>query len=381
MATLNYVLRDPVTGVGIPEQAVKLRIGPGFATDTHTLTDVSGKPGAYQIVDMSAVAKGEYELWVNGVKDTSFGRREITKQSDILLISDGHWDAQMKELKYLANGTTPQSAYTKAQAEAAHYTKDAVDVLVEANVSKAGDDTITGLKLFEVLPKAVGPDADPEELPEPESDGDFIYLKYFNQILASLNTNSYNQSPREIIVYPGAPVVTGKLYADIKTAVAYAFSQTPGTSKQYAVFIKSMSGDSATINAAAGSLKSNVHLIALGNFISIIIMDNSLAANTKIENATLYFGAGVIATDREFNGLELINCDVFAYRNLTLNNGRSKDCKILTADGYKAIFKNACDVENTIVNVAPDFTTHSGAKLYDVVEDVYTLPADPTIPA
>lgn len=89
MATLNYVLRDPTTGVGLPGQSVKLRIGPGFASDTYTLSDVSGKPGAYELADLSSFASGEYELWVNGSKDTSFGRREIFKSSQLLFKSGG----------------------------------------------------------------------------------------------------------------------------------------------------------------------------------------------------------------------------------------------------------------------------------------------------
>ena len=89
MATLDFILRDPDTGVGLPNQAVTLRIGPSFNTTTHTLADVSGKPGAYKLDDLSTFQAAEYELWVNGAKDDSFGRRELFQMTHILMKSGG----------------------------------------------------------------------------------------------------------------------------------------------------------------------------------------------------------------------------------------------------------------------------------------------------
>lgn len=90
MATsITIVLRDPVTGAGLPNQAAKLRVGPGFGADTYTMADVTGKAGSYKVDN---VASGTYKLFVNGVEDKSFGGdngREIFLGSDILFKSGG----------------------------------------------------------------------------------------------------------------------------------------------------------------------------------------------------------------------------------------------------------------------------------------------------
>ena len=94
MGSLTYVLRDVNTAVGIPGQDVKIRIGPGFVidADTHTFSDVTGKPGAYKITDSSVIKTGFYKAYVNGVEDESFGGpngREIIRGSDLVMKTGG----------------------------------------------------------------------------------------------------------------------------------------------------------------------------------------------------------------------------------------------------------------------------------------------------
>lgn len=89
MASITIVLRDPATGAGLPNQTVKLRMGPGFGSDDYTLSDVAGKAGSYKVDD---VITGTYKLYVNGVVDNSFGGnngREIFRGQDILMKSGG----------------------------------------------------------------------------------------------------------------------------------------------------------------------------------------------------------------------------------------------------------------------------------------------------
>jgi len=149
MATLNYVLRDPTTGEGLPGQAVKLRIGPGFASDTHSLTDVSGKPGAYELADLSAFAAGEYELWVNGSKDNSFGRRDIYKASQLLFKSGG---TMTGDINMGGNGITglktplnDYDAVTKLFLASFYLPSSALATLVDI----ASVQTVTGEKTFD----------------------------------------------------------------------------------------------------------------------------------------------------------------------------------------------------------------------------------------
>lgn len=89
MASVTIVLRDPTTGVGLPGQTVVLKRGPGFSVTDYTLTDIAGKPGAYEA---TGVTTAVYKLFVNGTEDKSFGGdegREIFRTDDLLLKSGG----------------------------------------------------------------------------------------------------------------------------------------------------------------------------------------------------------------------------------------------------------------------------------------------------
>lgn len=382
MASITIVLRDPTTGAGLPGQSLKFRhSADSFAADlSYVFTEIDSlsRPGAYKT---HGVDTETYKLWVNGSEDPTFGADEgidIFEKDDLMIKVGDIWDARSKKIENVTDATTAQGAYTKAQAEAAHYTKAQSDALVDDMVTISDDQTITSNKLFEKLPRAVGTDDDPE-IPEPTEDGELVPLKYLNQILATLNINPLLQSPQEIWVWGGATNSNGKRYGYIKDAVSSAFAQTPTVSKQFSILVKQMGPGVEYMNAGAGSLKSFVHLIAAGRFINIIMQDNSLLSESRIENATLYFGAGVITTDREFNKLELVNCKVYHYRNITWNNGGLINSTLIAASGYKSIIKNACNVENCIFSEEPDFDSHTGVALYDSVSGVFSAPADPTV--
>ena len=95
----TIILRDLTTGAGRTGLAVKLRRqDDNFATDYKTASEISGKPGVYEFLD---VPFNKYKLWVNGNEESSFGGTNgrwwpVDDMDDIFLAKDseGHWNHQ-----------------------------------------------------------------------------------------------------------------------------------------------------------------------------------------------------------------------------------------------------------------------------------------------
>lgn len=67
----TLVLRDLTSGAARSGLVVKLRdYSDDFATDKYTGTEIVGKPGVYEFID---IPFSKYKLWVNSVEDKSFG--------------------------------------------------------------------------------------------------------------------------------------------------------------------------------------------------------------------------------------------------------------------------------------------------------------------
>lgn len=382
MATsFEIVLRDLTTGAGRTGLNVKLYNHIDNFTDVVlTAVEKPGHAGVYEFTyDTFAIAR--YRLKVNSSWETSFSDDNGTWLYDgdnMMIIVSGAWDFKNKVGKNVANPVDDTDAVNKGWAIGQFYTKTEIDDALALKVALAGTQTITGLKNYEIIPTIVPTDSEPGVIPDPSEDGELIHFKYLNQVLNALPTNPYPMFAGVIRVVPGLAVVQiGRAYPSIKDAVAYAFTQTPAANKKFGIIVEGNNPGSEFINADAGSLKDHVHLIALGKHINIIIKDNTLSANTSINNSTLYFGAGIIATERSFNHLRIINCDVFNYRNLTIKNGGIEKTKCISDTGYKMKVEDNCHVEHSIFNTTPEKVNHTGAYFADEFSD-YDIPADPT---
>lgn len=67
----TVVLRNLTTGAGLTGLTVKLRRqDDNFASDYKTASEIGGKPGVYEFLD---VPFNKYKLWVSGAEDSSWG--------------------------------------------------------------------------------------------------------------------------------------------------------------------------------------------------------------------------------------------------------------------------------------------------------------------
>ncbi len=383
----TFTICDEETGLPRTGLTVTMRYSrDNFAATAYTATEVDDEnsPGEYRI---SNYVTAKYKTWINGSEDESFGGpygKPLISEEDLILLDtlSAYWDFKNKRAANINDPVNDKDGANKQWTVAQYYSKTAADALLAAKVAIAGTETVTGHKLFEVLPTItpVISDGDDLPLPIPSALGDVIYKKYFDYRLSLLTTTPTPQSVQHIRVYGGATTIVGKLYPDILSAVNYCvgLDPAPDAGHVFVITIENMGAGVELMTAAAGSIRDYINLVALGNFISIIIGDDSLESQSSIEGATLYLGAGLITTARDFT-FKLRDCTVYHYRDLTLTDGEAVNCKFIGAGSYKVILSGDCNVENCIFNNEPTVTAHTGVAIYDTVSGVYPIPDDPTV--
>lgn len=377
--SFNIVLADINTRLPRTGLTVKLRWHKdNFASNIIDCPEVSGKPGEYLVENYTTA---RYRMWVNGSPDPSWGGtagRPLISDEDLLLLSSGRWDFKGAGGKNLGDPTADGDPISRGWLLANFFTETEINALLALKVSLAGTQTVTGLKNFEIIPKIVPTDALPGVIPDPSLPGELIHFKYFHQVLSTIGANPNQQSSQLIRVFGGATVEIGKLYPNIKDAVARAFTGTPAATKVYSIAIENM-GPAEYMNAVSGSLKSFVNLVAAGRHIKIIMQDDSTLAECTISNATLFFGGNDVTTDREFQKLCLDNCTVYHFKNLTFRNSESiRNTRFVGASGKQVTFDLATNVEGCWLNADPDVSGCTGNTDYQKFTG-YTLPGDPSI--
>ena len=381
----TFTICDEETGLPRTGLTVTMRYSKDdYAETAYTAVEVDAdnSPGEYR---MTNYVTAKYKTWINGTEDQSFGGpngKPLISEEDLILLDalSAYWDFKDKRGANVNDPVNDKDIVNKQWSVAQYYNKSAVDAALDLTLHKAGEETITARKFLEVLPRVL-PD-DSSVYPVPSALGDIIYKKYLDYRLSLLTSTPTPQSIQHIRVYGGASTIVGKLYGDILSAVNYCvgLDPAPDAGHVFMITIENMGPGVEIMEAAAGSIRDYINLIAAGRFISIIIGDDSLESQSSIQGATLYLGAGVITTGREFT-LKLIDCTVYHYKDLTLTDGEAKNCTFIGAGSYKVILKDDCNVENCIFNAEPTRTDHTGVYIADSVSGVYTLPDDPTVEA
>lgn len=382
--SFHIVLRDLDTGAARTGLTVKLfNHLDNFTTEVLTATEVPGYGGVYEFTytDFN-IAK--YRLKANGSWDGSFSDENGTWLYDgskmMIVNGSGRWDFGSKRAINVANPVDDGDAVNKGWSLGQFYTKTEINSALALKVAKAGTETITGLKQFEILPRVVPTDSNPGVYPTPSNLGDVIYKKYFDYVLSQVHINPYPQFAGVLRVIPGVTAQPGRAYPTILEAVTYSLAQTPSATKQYAILIEGITQGQEFLTAASGSLQSYIHLIGIGKFVKVIIEDDSLLANTSLNNLSLYFGAGVITSARIFNSVDFIDCCLYNFKDITVKNGSLVNSRCISDSGYNMLVEDACNVEHTIFNRTPEKVNHTGAYFADEFSD-YLIPTDPTLPA
>ena len=383
--SFTFTIFDKDTGLPRTGLTVKMRYSKdAFATDAFTCAEVDAEnsPGEYR---MTNYVTAKYKTWVNGSEDDSFGGpngKPLISEEDLILLDalSAYWDFKNKRAANINDPVNDKDGVNKQWSVSQYYSKTAMDSALAAKVGTTGDHIISGKLGFYQLPKLLpDPDIEPGTYAVPSNLGDMIYLKYFNYRLSLLNSSPTPQSFQHIRVYKGATIIVGKLYPSILQAVNYCVNATPapGANHVYVITVENM-GTGSTMAADSGSIRDYINIIAVGEMIEIIVGDDTLSSNSAIANATLYFGAGVITSAREYTDLKLYNNRVYNYKDLKFTDGILKDCTFISQSGYKIILDGDVQVENCIFSEEPDVAGHTGARIYDVATGVYTVPTDPT---
>jgi hypothetical protein len=102
----NVVLRDLTTGAGRTGLTVTLRVSP-FTTTAYTATEVSGKAGVYEFVDVPIAV---YKLYSNGDEEISFGGANGTRFGGTMSITVGELPSAIPATK-IADGSVTDAEF------------------------------------------------------------------------------------------------------------------------------------------------------------------------------------------------------------------------------------------------------------------------------
>ena len=129
----NVVLRDLTTGAGRTGLTVTLRVSP-FAVTAYTATEVAGKAGVYEFVDVPIAV---YKLYSNGDEETSFGGANGARFGGTMSITVGELPSAIPATK-IADGSV-----TDAEFQYIGTVSSNVQDQLDAKLDKSGG-TMTG---------------------------------------------------------------------------------------------------------------------------------------------------------------------------------------------------------------------------------------------
>lgn len=389
MASVNIILRDPDTGVGLPDQTLKLRHDvDGYASDVYTLTqiDSGSKPGAYTVTD---VTTGTYKLWVNGSEDNTFGGdegRQIIELEDIIwgkTDEDGdYFDSGGREYRNAGEPTADTSLIRQVDGDARYPLIEDLDDYVD----KTSTETISGTKTFNIIKVTqFGDDFsmggwEISGLVDPTVASAAARKQWVeDQIDAAVSAivvTPYQESPNKIRLIPGGSTKTGQVYTSWNDAAGYLKSLTPSSTKRFMIEIDGMgvSGSTSIVIAEndAGSPPTNyfnnyISYFIPNRYITLLVPDDTMSVsalgNTSIEGGTMYISD--VAANPVFTNLHFVNVYFdLVCASVVFTNCKFENCFIKVNDDgdASATFTDCVGSGNTSNQVIPSTVTGWGEK-------------------
>ena len=332
--------------------------------------------GTYALYGVN-FAERPLRLYINGISQLwraihYGGERELK----YMVITNATLDAISKKIVNLANGVGAADAINKSQL-------DGLETSIGTNFfkkTKTGGSsvlqTIENDVSFEKFPTKTNPYS------HPTGDNEFTTKAYVDSQVSQIQVSPFQESANKVRVIKGGYQETGKVYTSIENALAY-FS-TAGVHNQCMVLIEGTGVTDETILLNQTYLKDYAHITGAGKHIYLILGGSSanITKNCRISNVSIILGAGVITTDRVYNSIQFENCLIYAYKNLTLTNGKMNNCIVLQPPGKSFTANGSSEITNCIFNQAVNIKEITGFAGNNSVEvnTSYTLPTDPTLP-
>ena len=214
------------------------------------------------------------------------------------------------------------------------------------------------------------------------NDGDIPHKKYVDDAITSASGN-YVESVNEVAVFPELSAnIPGVAYADIVSAIN-SFS-SPAVTNQCCVVVKGTGSSSQYIQFNVSGLKDYVHIKGLHRRINIIpdiAVEATTNQNMMFENCSIFLGINTITAARTLANMQLVNCDIYFYNDLTLSgdNFRAKNCNFYSASGHDVTYSGAGEIMGCYFMQNTTASSWTGVwASYDNCNNSYTPPTDPS---
>lgn len=360
--------------------------------------DFSGAPSGYE---------GFYKLYINGVEKEEFGTIQIATFLDIegSIAMSGEINMGGNRINSLGNPVTGPDAVNLSYLQANYLATTAADTHY---VTRGTTQTIYGAKTFSNTVVFSGSTvatssattftfslaSNNSNYPTisrsgtyqaPETDIQIATKKYVDDAVVGITVTPYQESVNLVRLMPGQTVQTNQVYLNYTNA-ANSFT-SPSATRQCAVFIPGTGNTTQYVEIPTNSLRNYVNTVGAGKHINLLVGtaftgSASVTKTTNFENATLWFGANDIAGDRTWNSATFIDCDIYAYRNVTFTNCTLINVRIfqnstygITLDGSTSVTDCSFMQEITLAGGFAGTITNTS----DQVSTSYTMPTDPSI--
>lgn len=271
----------------------------------------------------------------------------------------------------------------------------AIQTQLNSKVGITNDETITGKKTFsggldvQINTSETGASNRPKATytdgyKAPENDAEFIEKKYADDLVAEITAVPFQESAQKVRVIVNGTIIANQVYNNIAAAIN-SFSALSIT-KQCLVSIEDTGNASQYITLNHSALKSYAHIKGISKHINLIL-GVTTASVTKVvtfSDLTIWMGAnaGDITTDRTYNSLEFVNCDIYVYKSLTLTNCKLTNCRIFQPTGETITADGTTQLTNCMLTNALTASGITGvgfvANTTSEVNMAYTMPTDPS---
>jgi hypothetical protein len=216
----------------------------------------------------------------------------------------------------------------------------------------------------------------------PQDDAEFTTKKFVNDEVAKIIATPFQQALTRVRVIVGGTATAGDVYLTVAQAIAYFGS--PSINKQCIVEISSTGITTEFVTVSHASLVPYVHLKGDKHINMIFgVTGASTTCAMTITGLTIYMGANAydITTDRTYNGFTFENCNIYAYKNLTLTNCVVNNCKIFQPAGYGVTVSGTTQIDSSTMIMGACEGTVKGIGFNEGKDRVnlgYSMPVDPS---
>jgi len=208
---------------------------------------------------------------------------------------------------------------------------------------------------------------------------DMTNKEFVDSSVASITVTPYQEASNHVKIITNGTVQYGKVYQAFSSAISY-FASPSGTNPCWVELV----GVGNTVTLSHAYLVNYVNVYSDTKDMGIVLGSTgaSVTKTMTFRGCKIFMGAGNITTARTYNSVTFEDCEIYAYRDLTLTNCTLKNTVIYQPTGYDVTYDGSTIIDDCKFT---QYTSEGGSwsgwntTFTDGFKTNYTMPTDPTV--